>query len=163
MFAGERIVAVLIVALAIIVMVIFVVRRQTQPAKEVARPEPLGTSSAETMEVAKAVMVTVELDFGPRVPTVAEALAQIERRYAPDDGKGRTFAILSAYGEPTKDGKLHMPMHISSEKPGLGQLIFRPTGRPLWEARIVPRQEPPPADKSSLIYISDAGGNQHII
>ena len=61
------------------------------------------------MEVAKAVMVTAELDFGPKVPSIAEALNQIERRYQPDDGQGRTFAVLDAYGEPTPDGKLHIP------------------------------------------------------
>jgi hypothetical protein len=41
-------------------------------------------------------------------PSIAEALTQIERRYQPDDGQGRTFAALDAYGEATPDGKLHM-------------------------------------------------------
>lgn len=155
----------MLAALAIIAAAtaMFILRGQAPPAAEPARPKQPETSSMQTMEVAKAVMVTVELDFGPKVPTVAEALTQIERRYAPDDGRGRTFAILSAYGEPTKDGKLHMSMHISSEKPGLGRLIFKPTGQVLWETRIVPRQGPPPSDKNLLIYISDAEGGQHII
>ena len=48
------------------------------------------------LEVAHAVMVTVELDFGPKLPTIADALAQIERRSKPDDGVGRTFAVLDA-------------------------------------------------------------------
>ena len=73
-----------------------------------------------TMDINQAVMVTVELDFGPSVPTIAEALREVERRYQPDDGAGRTFAILDAYGEPTPAGKLHMSMHVSSEKPGIG-------------------------------------------
>ncbi|MCS6806727.1 MAG: hypothetical protein RMM98_08545 [Acidobacteriota bacterium] len=106
-----------------------------QPA--VSTP-PSGAPAMQTMEVAKAVMVTVQLDFGPRVPTIAEALQYIERRYVPDDGQGRTFAILDAYGGPTPDGKLHMSMHVSSEKPGLGSLVFKKTGEILWQARILP-------------------------
>jgi len=95
------------------------------------------------MDVAKAVMVTVELDFGPRVPTIAEAITQVERRYQPDDGQGRTFAVLDAYGEPTPDGKkLHMSMHVSSEKPGGGQLIFKRTGEVLWRGKINPTSQP---------------------
>lgn len=93
-------------------------------------------SEMVNMDVAKSVMVTVELDFGKKTPSIAEALAQVERRYQPDDGQGRTFAVLDAYGEPTPDGKLHMSMHLSSEKPGGGQLIFKKTGEVLWRAKI---------------------------
>lgn len=90
------------------------------------------------MAVNEAVMVTVELDFGARMPSIAEGLAEIERRHRPEDGKGRVFAILDAYGEPTADGKkLHMSMHVSSEKPGTGALVFHRTGEVLWESRIV--------------------------
>ncbi len=94
------------------------------------------------MDVAKAVMVTAELDFGPKVPSIAEALNQIERRYQPDDGQGRTFAVLDAYGDPTPDGKLHISMHVSSEKPGGGQLIFKRTGEILWRGKINPTSQP---------------------
>jgi hypothetical protein len=114
------------------------------------------------MDVAKAVMVTVELDFGPRVPSIAEALREIERRYVPDDGAGRTFAILDAYGEPTPDGKLHMSMHVSSEKPGRGSLIFRRTGQVLWSTKINPTSSPLPA-KNLVIFISDDKGGSFII
>ena len=89
------------------------------------------------MPINQAVMVTVELDFGPKVPGIAEGLREIERRYTPDDGQGRTFAILDAYGEPTPEGKLHMSMHVSTEKPGLAALVFRRTGETLWQTRIV--------------------------
>src|ERR1041384_4134939 len=88
---------------------------------------PTPATELVTMDVAKAVMVTVELDFGPKTPTIAEALNQVERRYQPDDGQGRTFAVLDAYGEKLPDGKLHMSMHVSSEKPGGAQLIFKRT------------------------------------
>ena len=98
-----------------------------------------GAAPAElpTMPINQAVMVTVELDFGPTIPSIAEALREVERRYKPDDGRGRTFAILDAYGEPTATGKLHMSMHVSSEKPGVGALVFRRTGEVLWQSRII--------------------------
>jgi hypothetical protein len=107
-------------------------------------PAPTTSSASElvTMDVAKAVMVTVELDFGGKVPSIAEALTQIERRYQPDDGQGRTFAVLDAYGETTPDGKLHMSMHVSSEKPGGGQLIFKKNGEVLWRGKINPSSQP---------------------
>src|SRR5205807_7957548 len=60
-------------------------RDQSAAASKIL-PVPLAT-----LEVAQAVMVTVELDFGGAVPTIAAALLEIERRYQPDDGKGRTF------------------------------------------------------------------------
>ena len=83
-------------------------------------------------------MVTVELDFGSRVPSIAEALSEVERRHQPEDGKGRVFAILDAYGEPMPDGKkLHMSMHVSSEKTGTGTLVFRRTGEVLWQSRVI--------------------------
>lgn len=123
-----------------------------QPAASVPAPTPTPAAPASeqstppselvTMEVAKSVMVTVELDLGKKTPTIAEALSQVERRYQPDDGQGRTFAVLDAYGEPTPDGKLHMSMHLSSEKPGGGQLIFKKTGEVLWRAKINPTSMP---------------------
>jgi hypothetical protein len=95
-------------------------------------------SASGTMNINEAVMVTAELDFGPRLPSIAEALREIERKHEPEDGKGRVFAILDAYGEPTSDGKkLHISVHVSSEKPGIGGLVFRRTGEVLWQSRIV--------------------------
>jgi hypothetical protein len=116
----------------------------------------------ETMEVARAVMVTQELSFGPKVPTIAEALKEIERRYVPDDGVGRTFAILDAYGEPTPDGKLHISMHVSSEKPGIGSLIFKRTGQVLWQSRINPSSNPP-NPRTLIIYIDNGRGTDQIV
>ena len=129
------------------------------PVTTAALPEP------EVMEVNKAVMVTVELDFGGRVPTIAEAIKEIERRHAPDDKQGRTFAILDAYGEPTPDGKkLHMSMHISSEKTGTGTLVFRRTGQVLWHGRIVPGGAPPPMGGKQLrIMVDDGKGNTRLL
>jgi len=113
-----------------------------------------------SLEVAQALMVTAELDFGPTVPSIAEALSQIERRSEPADHVGRTFAVLDAYGEPTSDGKLlHISMHISAEKPGFGSLVFRRTGQVLWRAKIVlgSLSEPPPLNKRTLLILVDDG------
>ena len=110
------------------------------------------------MGVNEAVMVTVELDFGPRIPSIAQALTEVERRHQPDDGKGRVFAILDAYGEPTPDGKkLHMSMHVSSEKPGTGTLIFRRTGEVLWQSRIVAGTKTNAFSEKNLTILLDDG------
>jgi len=117
-----------------------------------------------TMEIAQAVMVTVELDFGPTIPSIAEALKQIERKYEPADRVGRTFAILDAYGEPTSNHKLHMSMHVSSEKPGIGSLIFRRTGEVLWRTKIImgSHTEVPPLEKRSLLILVDDGAGKSL-
>jgi hypothetical protein len=111
-----------------------------------------------TLSVAEAVMVTVELDFGSRVPSIADALKDIERRSVPDDGSGRTFSILDAYGEETPDGKLRLSMHVSTEQPGLGSLVFRRTGETLWQARIVQGEKPGGRPRSLGILIDDGSG-----
>ena len=121
-----------------------------------------GAAPPAVLEVAQAVMVTVELDFGATVPGVATALLDIERRYQPDDGKGRTFAILDAYGEPTPGGKLHLSMHVSTEKPGTCSLIFKRTGEMLWSSRIVPSKDPNKRQftgKNLSIFIDDGAGH----
>jgi hypothetical protein len=156
------------------VVAVFVGARDRGPARAPAQaaapaktsapaPQPAAAAQpTEVMEVAKAVMVTVELDFGPQVPSIAEALRQVERRHAPDDGKGRTFAILDAYGEPTPDGKLHMSMHVSSEKPGVGSLVFKRTGEVLWSSRIVPGSTQP-GPRNLGIIVNDERGAGRVI
>jgi hypothetical protein len=127
---------------------------QSAPAQTlVAQPSASAASSSQvlSMEVAKAVMVTAELSNVQNIPA---ALTQIERRYVPDDGVGRTFAILDASGVPKSNGKLHISMHVSSEKPGRGSLVFNPTGEVLWDSRITAGPTRPPA-KSLNIYIAD--------
>jgi len=129
--------------------------------KTTASPPSTVSTNLPTMPIAQAVMVTVELDFGPKVPTIAEALRDVERRYQPDDGQGRTFAILDAYGDPTADGKLHMSMHVSTEKPGIGALVSRRTGVVLWQSRIVLGTNPPASaftGKNLLILIDNGMG-----
>jgi hypothetical protein len=125
----------------------------TSPVSTPEQPTP--ASELVTMDVAKAIMVTAELDFGAKIPTIEEALTQIERRYQPEDGQGRTFAVLDAYGEPTPDGKLHISMHVSSEKPGGGQLIFKRTGEVLWRGKINPTSQP--IQQKNLTILLDNG------
>lgn len=127
-----------------------------------AQPAQGGEPETTTMEVNKAVMVTEELDLGRPVPTIAQGLQQIMRRYKPDDGVGRTFAVLDAYGEPTADGKLHISMHVSSEKSGIAELVFKPTGRVLWRARIMPSSEGG-KQKTLTVMIDDGTGKTFLV
>jgi hypothetical protein len=143
-------------------------QRNTAIGNLSASPPRQTTASAQPelvrMNVAQAVVVTVELDFGGRVPTIAEAIPEIERGYAPDDGVGRTFSILDAFGEPTPDGKLlHMSMHVSSEKPGLGYLKFKRTGKLLWQSRIGNPGEPPAKAKNLMIYLASGSGSNYVL
>jgi hypothetical protein len=140
---------------------------QEQHATPPATRTPVAAeTNLPTVEVAHAVMVTVELDFGSPLPGVADALRQIERHYEPDEKRGRTFAILDAYGEPTADGKLHISMHVSTEAPGIGALTFRRTGETLWKTKIVPAMEPPSssfAGKNLLIMLDDGKGKPYML
>src|ERR1044071_6755696 len=67
-------------------------------------PKAAASTEMATNEVAQAIMVTKELDFGGKPPSIKDALKEIERRHEPDDRTGRTFSMLDAYGEPTPDG-----------------------------------------------------------
>jgi len=148
------------VAVAVLGIGILAISQAKKPYPGAGKDRPGLTNALPTMGVNQAVMVTVELDFKEPVPTIAEALKQVDRRYRPDDGNGRTFAILDAYGEPTHEGKLHMSMHVSSEKPGIGALVFRPTGKILWESRIVPGTNTSEfTGKNLLILIGDETGH----
>lgn len=118
-------------------------------------------SMTSTIEINQAVMVTVDLDFGSGpLPTIAEALTQIERRYESADGTGRTFAILDAYGGATPQNKLRVSMHVSAEKVGGGNLVFRRTGKTLWYGRFIPAppdKKPPALGGKSLMILVDNG------
>ena len=130
------------------------------PVKTQTSAASVASNTLPTMEVNHAVMVTVELDLGSPVPSIAEGLRQVERKYQPNDGRGRTFAILDAYGEPTPEGKLHMSMHVSTEKPGLGSLVLRRTGEVLWQSRIVARTNATPfTGKNLTILVGDESGH----
>lgn len=149
-----------IVVLLVAGAVVFALSRKTADVPPSNPKADAAKADLPTMEVNQAVMVTVELDFGPTVPSVAQAIREIERRHQPQDGTGRVFAILDAYGEPTADGKkLHMSMHVSSEKPGVGSLIFKRTGEVLWRSQIIPTTNSPHFAATALtIFIDDGAG-----
>jgi hypothetical protein len=109
----------------------------------------------DSMMLQESVMVTIEENFGSGVNTIADALKMVERRYQPFDHQGRTFAILDAYGNKMPDGRMHISMHISSEKAGDAQLIFQPTGKILWNTKIYPKKDGTKvaAEKQFMIYI----------
>lgn len=121
----------------------------------------MGLGEPIKMNVAQAVMVTQEFDFGGTNPTLAQAVSQIERSYKPDDGVGRTFAILDAYGDATPDGKLRVSMHVSSEKSGMAELKFK--GQSIWRARIGNPGDPPAGQKNLMIYVADGAGGNHVL
>jgi hypothetical protein len=102
-------------------------------------------------------MVTVELDFTGRLPGVKEALREIERRYG--TSSERTFAILDADGWPTNGNKLHLQMHLSLERPGMGALVFRRTGETLWQSQITPAKTSLPPEKRLTIIMDDNAGH----
>jgi hypothetical protein len=136
------------------------------PSRPVAPPGPTHLTNAvpeiPRLEVAHAVIVTVELDWGSQPTNVAEALNQIERRSKPVDGVGRTFALLDAYGEPTPEGKLHLSMHISAEKPGLASLVFKRTGAVLWQSQIVQGSNSPSttfANRGLIVLMDNGAGH----
>ncbi len=134
-----------------------------QPAAPPVAPPTADPAAPNKMNIAQAVMVTEELDFGQPVPTIAQALLEIERGYVPDDGAGRTFAMLDAYGEPTPDGKLHISMHVSSEKPGTGFLRFKRTGKVIWQARIGNPGDAPAGQKQLNIYVDNGAGGSLVL
>jgi len=163
-------VAVVISTLALASAAAVLLAQKSHPTNQTSK----GTASATnapapavmpTMGINQAVMVTVELDFGPTIPTIAQALGEVERRHQPDDGVGRTFAIIDAYGEPTPTGKLHMSMHVSSEKAGIGALVFRRTGEVLWQSRIVSTNAAAKTftGKNLLIYIDNGKGEDFTV
>lgn len=123
----------------------------------------MGLKEPVKMNIAQAVIVTVELDFG-RPATIAEAIQEIERGYQPDPGQqGRTFAVLDAYGEMTPEGKLHMSMHVSSEKPGMGWLKFKKTGEMLWRGRFGNPGDAPAGTKSLTIMMDNGAGGNYVL
>jgi hypothetical protein len=114
------------------------------------------------MNINTSVMVTVELDFGGPPPKVAAAMQEIERRSQADDGQGRTFAVLDADGWPTPQGRLHIQMHLSSEKPGFAWLVFKRTGEVMWRAKINPSSMAP-GKKNLTIFVDNGKGSTWLI
>ncbi len=124
------------------------------------------TNALPQMEVKQAVMVTVDLDLGGNIHSVADALREVERRHQPTDGTGRVFAILDAYRNPTPDDrKLRVSMHVSTEKIGIGSLVLRRTGEVLWSSRIVPAADGTSSTQPNglTILIDDGAGHTPMV
>ena len=117
---------------------------------------------ADSMEIEESVMVTIEENFGPGVSTIAEAINLIERKYQPFDNAGRTFAILDAYGNKMADGRMHVSMHISSEKVGAGQLILKTSKKVVWNCKFIPKKDGKKVsgNKALTIYMEQDGENK---
>lgn len=141
------------------------------PVAATNTPAPLTNTPAapavgeSKLEINQSVMVTVDLDFPPPFPTVQEVLGQIERRSQPEDGRGRTFAILDARGTPAPGGaKLRLSMHVSAEKPGAASLVLRPSGRELWRTRVTPGTNAAPfTGKNLSILLDDGAGHTYMV
>ena len=130
------------------------------------RPASVSTSASNSLpvaEIAQSLMVTAELDFGTNPPSMRQALKEIERHSQADAGAERTFAVLDADGGPTPDGKLHIQMHLSMERPGLGSLVFHRTGEVLWKSKIVAPTNGPPKQKQLTIYMANAAGQSYLL
>jgi hypothetical protein len=153
---------VLVVVAAAVAGTIWISKHTPPAASSSSEKQPSGMTVTETNlptnEVAQAIMVTQELAFGGKTPSIEDALKEIERRHEPADGVGRTFAMLDAYGQTNADGKLHISMHLSMEKPGIGSLVFKRTGELLWKSRITPAPGGPPAPKNLTVLIADPAG-----
>lgn len=128
-----------------------------------ANPSPVSQEPLPVVHVGEALMVTVEQDFGSPVPSIQEALKKIERRSASESGKDRVFAILDAYGEPTPDGKLHVSMHVSMERPGVASLVHRETGKVLWSSRLVATNRVAVEEKNLTILMEDGNGGSLVL
>ena len=116
------------------------------------------TNGIATMEAAQSVMVVKDLGFGRQQPSLEDVVRDIERRSQPEDGHGRTFAILEVFTQSDLEtSNLNLCIHISSEKPGIGQIIYRRTGQELWKIRITPSTNKPSFTGGELKVYFDAG------
>ncbi len=124
----------------------------------IASATETNAAALPTLEAIQSVVVTQDLDFGAKPPGLAEVMQEIDRRSQPDDGRGRTFAILEAFnGEVQPDGKVRVSLRVSTEKPGLGEIVFRRTGQVLWKTRITPATRKPPMNAGALMILFDNG------
>jgi hypothetical protein len=134
-------------------------------AKPTTSPTPAtpgaATNAIPSMEAAQSVVVTHDLDYGSQRPSLLEIMGDIDRRHQADDGLGRTFAILEAFnGEVQPDGKIRVSLRVSTEKPGVGEIVFRRTGQSLWKSRVTAATHKPAFTGGSLTILFDDGNGQ---
>lgn len=146
-------------------------KRDDQPASvapTVSNAAPgvaASTNEVPGLEAFHSVVITHDLDLGLPVPSAQAAMKLIDRRSVPDDGVGRTFAILEAFGaEAQPNGKLRLSLRVSMEKPGLGEIINHRTGEVIWKSRITPATRPPAFPGTSLlIQFEDDNGTSYTV
>lgn len=138
---------------------------EQRPATSTASTGSAAASPAQTvadtntppMEAAQSVVVTHDLESGPTAPSLADMVLQLDRRHHPTDGAGRTFAILEAFTQPGADaGKFRLSLRVSTEEPGVGEIIFRRTGQSLWKNRITAALKKPSFNAGSLTILFQA-------
>jgi hypothetical protein len=117
------------------------------------------------MEANQSVVVVKDLGFGKQPPSLEAVLKEIERRSQPESGQGRTFAILEAFTQVDAiTTNLNLCLRISSEKPGIGEVIYNRGGKPLslWKSRITPATRKSGFTGGSLTILFDAGDGRHL-
>ena len=134
------------------------VTENAPPGTLSATNPPAATNTLPTIEAAQSIVVTQDLDFGAQPPSLTDALRELDRRSQPSDGQGRTFAILEAFnGEIQPDGKMRVSLRISTEKPGVGEIVFRRNGQVLWKSLITSATHKPAFNAGSLTILYDGG------
>jgi hypothetical protein len=123
------------------------------------------TNGITTMEAAQSVVVVKDLGFGRQPPRLEDVVRDIERHSQPEDGHGRTFAILEAFTQPDLEtSNINLCLRISSEKPGLAAITYRRTGKELWKSRITPSTHKPAFTGGELkVYFDVGDGKTYIV
>ncbi|MEY2411338.1 MAG: hypothetical protein QOF48_4008 [Verrucomicrobiota bacterium] len=121
-------------------------------------PVPPAGTNAPSMEANQSVVVVKDLGFGKKPPVLEEVLRDLERRSQADDGRGRTFAILEAFTQTdVVSGNLNLCLRLSTEKPGIGEIVYRRTGQSLWKNRVTPATHKSGFTGGSLTILFDTG------
>ena len=121
---------------------------------------PAAVDASPAMEANQSVVVVKDLGFGRQPPVLESVLKEIERRSEPEGGQGRTFAILEAFTQPDPiTANLNLCLRISSEKPGIGEIVYTHAGRTLslWKSRITPATHKSGFVSGTLTILFDTG------
>jgi hypothetical protein len=131
----------------------------TGPATNAATPAAAAAdTNMPAMEANQSVVVVKDLGFGRKPPMLDDVLRDLERRSQPEDGLGRTFAVIEAFTQSDlATSNLNICLRISSEKPGTGEVVFRRTGQSLWKSRITPETHKSGFAAGSLTILFEAG------
>ena len=116
------------------------------------------TNGISTMEAAQSVMVVKDVGFGRQQPSLEDVVRDIVRHSQPEDGRGRTFAILEVFTQTDlTTSNINLCMRVSTEKPGLAAITYRRTGEELWKCHIMPATSKPQFTGGNLSIYFDVG------